>query len=52
MRGHIRKRGFTWTIVFYVDVNGKKKQKWIGGFKTKFVGFLTLYLPNFCLCHC
>ncbi|MGB9813484.1 MAG: tyrosine-type recombinase/integrase [Thermovenabulum sp.] len=35
MRGHIRKRGSTWTIVFYVDVNGKKKQKWIGGFKTK-----------------
>ncbi|MCF6095418.1 site-specific integrase [Thermovorax subterraneus] len=35
MRGHIRKRGSTWTIVFYVDVNGEKKQKWIGGFKTK-----------------
>lgn len=35
MRGHIKKRGSTWTIVFYVEVDGKKKQKWIGGFKTK-----------------
>ncbi|MGB9808656.1 MAG: Arm DNA-binding domain-containing protein, partial [Caldanaerobacter sp.] len=37
MRGHIRKRGSTYSIV--VDIgrgeNGKRKQKWISGFKTK-----------------
>lgn len=30
------KRGSTWTIIYYVyDENGKKKQKWEGGFKTQ-----------------
>ena len=37
MRGHVRKRGKKWCIV--VDLgqneNGKRKQKWISGFKTK-----------------
>ena len=38
MRGHIRKRGETWTVV--VDVgrdpaSGKRRQKWQGGFRTK-----------------
>lgn len=33
----VYKRGKTWTIVVYVPdpETGKKKQKWIGGFKTK-----------------
>ena len=37
MRGHIRKRGETWTVVVDVgrDVNGKRLRKWHGGFKTK-----------------
>lgn len=37
MRGHIRKRGSTYSIVVDVglDENGKRKQKWISGFKTK-----------------
>lgn len=30
------KRGKTWTIVYYVtDENGKRRQKWKGGFRTK-----------------
>ena len=37
MNGHVRKRGRNWSVV--VDVwcaeNGKRKQKWISGFKTK-----------------
>ncbi|WP_422444285.1 tyrosine-type recombinase/integrase [Thermoanaerobacterium sp. DL9XJH110] len=36
MRGHIRKRGSTWTIVLYMGmVEGKPKYKWVGGFKTR-----------------
>ncbi|ABY95867.1 MULTISPECIES: site-specific integrase [Thermoanaerobacter] len=37
MRGHIRKRGSTYSIVVDIgrDENGKRKQKWISGFKTK-----------------
>ncbi|ABB16028.1 site-specific integrase [Carboxydothermus hydrogenoformans] len=37
MRGHIRKRGNYYSVVLYLgkDENGKKKYKWIGGFKTK-----------------
>ena len=37
MRGHIRKRGSTYSIVVDVgrDEYGKRKQKWYSGFKTK-----------------
>lgn len=35
MRGSIRKRGNTYSIIYYMMENGKKKQKWISGFKTK-----------------
>lgn len=37
MRGHIRKRGSTYSIVVDIgrDENGKRKQKWYSGFKTK-----------------
>lgn len=37
MRGHVRKRGSKWCIVVDIgkDENGKRKQKWISGFKTK-----------------
>ncbi|GMA50722.1 site-specific integrase [Alicyclobacillus contaminans] len=37
MRGSVVKRGSTWSIVFDVgrDERGKRKQKWIGGYKTK-----------------
>lgn len=37
MQGHVRKRGNTWSIVIDVgyDENGKRKQKWYSGFKTK-----------------
>lgn len=37
MRGSIVKRGKTYSIVFMMEDSktGKKKQKWVGGFKTK-----------------
>jgi len=37
MRGHIRKRGSTYSIVVDIgrDENGKRKQKWYSGYKTK-----------------
>lgn len=37
MRGHIVKRGSTWSFVVDIgrDENGKRKQKWFSGFKTK-----------------
>jgi integrase len=38
MRGHVRQRGATWTVVVDVGRNpksGKRKQKWEGGFRTK-----------------
>jgi integrase len=37
MRGHIRKRGSSYAIVVDIgrDENGRRKQKWISGFKTK-----------------
>lgn len=37
MRGHIRKRGSTWAVVVDVgrDANGRRRQKWHSGFRTK-----------------
>ena len=38
MRGSVRRRGSTWTIVFDVGEdpeNGRRRQKWKGGFRTK-----------------
>lgn len=37
MRGHIRKRGTTWSIVIDLgrDSDGRRRQKWHSGFKTK-----------------
>ncbi|PWI56668.1 site-specific integrase [Sulfoacidibacillus thermotolerans] len=37
MRGHIRRRGKTWSIVIFhgFDENGKRKYKWYSGFTTK-----------------
>ena len=37
MRGHVRKRGNTWTVVVDVgrDENGRRRQKWHSGFRTK-----------------
>lgn len=37
MRGHVRKRGTKWAIVFDfgVSLEGKRKQKWVSGFSTK-----------------
>lgn len=37
MRGHVRKRGNTWSIVIYAgqDPNGKKSYKWFSGYKGK-----------------
>ena len=37
MRGHIRKRGRSWTLVIDtgVDESGRRKQQWRGGFATK-----------------
>jgi integrase len=37
MRGHVRKRGKTWSIVYDegVDEVGKRVQRWKGGFRTK-----------------
>lgn len=37
MRGSVRKRGRTWTYVISlgVDEHGKRKQKWVGGHRTR-----------------
>jgi len=37
MRGHVRKRGATWSVVIDVgrDDDGRRRQKWQGGFRTK-----------------
>src|SRR5437763_3885722 len=37
VRGHVRKRGTTWTIVVDagVDEKGRRKQQWRGGFSTR-----------------
>ena len=38
MRGSVLKRGRTWTYVLSLgreSVSGKKRQRWVGGFKTK-----------------
>lgn len=37
MRGHVQKRGHTWSYVIYLgrDADGKKKYKWVGGHDTK-----------------
>src|SRR5437762_1104424 len=37
MRGHIRRRGKTWSIVLDAgqDEDGKRRQKWYSGFKTE-----------------
>jgi integrase len=37
MRGHTRKRGKTWAIVYDqgVDEEGKRRQRWKGGFRTE-----------------
>lgn len=37
MRGSVIKRNKTWSYVLYLgrDADGKKRQKWVGGFRTK-----------------
>jgi integrase len=37
MRGHVRKRGNTWAVVYDEgrDENGKRVQRWLSGFNTK-----------------
>ena len=37
MRGSVMKRGSTWTYVIALgrDASGKKRQKWVGGHRTK-----------------
>ncbi len=37
MRGHVQKRGKTWSFVIYLGrgADGKKKYKWVGGHDTK-----------------
>lgn len=37
MRGHVRKHGAGWSIVYELprDADGKRKQKWLSGFPTK-----------------
>jgi len=38
MRGSVFKRGRTWTYVLSLgreSISGKKRQRWVGGFKTK-----------------
>ncbi|MCL4474294.1 MAG: site-specific integrase [Actinobacteria bacterium] len=37
MKGHVKKRGGTWTIIYDLgrDIDGKRQQKWKGGFRTK-----------------
>jgi integrase len=45
MRGHVRKRGNTWCVVYDEGrgENGRRVQRWVGGFKTQkeAQGFLT-----------
>jgi Arm DNA-binding domain len=37
MRGHVRKRGTTWTVVYDEghDENGRRRQRWKSGFATR-----------------
>ena len=36
MRGHVRKRGATWSVIYdEPGENGKRRQRWRGGFATK-----------------
>jgi len=35
MRGHVRKRGASWSFVVDVGEDGLRRQKWRGGFKTR-----------------
>lgn len=35
MRGHVRKRGETWSFVVDVTSEGPRRQKWKGGFRTR-----------------
>lgn len=37
MKGHVKKRGNTWSIVYDLgrDIDGKRRQKWKGGFRTR-----------------
>lgn len=38
MRGHIRKRGASYSVVVDIGVDpgtGKRRQKWFGGYKTE-----------------
>jgi integrase len=37
MRGHVRKRGNSWSVVYDEghDEDGKRRQRWLSGFKTK-----------------
>ena len=37
MRGHVRKRGNTWSVVYDEgrDENGRRIQRWRGGYRTK-----------------
>jgi len=37
MRGHVRKRGNSWSVVYDegIDEDGKRKQRWKGGFATR-----------------
>lgn len=35
MRGHIRRRGKSWSIVYDVGGHGHRRQKWQGGFRTR-----------------
>ena len=37
MRGSLLKRGETWSYVLYLGrgADGKKQQKWVGGFRTR-----------------
>jgi hypothetical protein len=37
MRGSVLKRSKTWSYVLYLgrDNDGKKRQKWVGGFRTR-----------------
>ncbi len=37
MRGHVRRRGSTWSVVVDSgrDADGRRRQKWTGGFRTK-----------------
>jgi len=37
MRGHVRRRGNKWSVVYDEghDENGRRKQRWVGGFRTQ-----------------